>query len=346
MAVTSGNAIHMGGSVHSLVTPSSEQTHIEHVDPVIYNDRSISHLVSLDSRSCDSSAKVAQLKSLPLLACENPLSLDDELLSSDLTQYALYFGTGLCTTKEMSAGLPFDILGLIATAEKIRAILGFGKIIQLIADTHAKSNKFVSDDQVDARAEEFKDKIITATQRLGLSGTYQVVLASEFDSSALYVDIYNSIDPSVAHEYVRREWSDMEYLARTENTRLKLSWKMPIKSGKIHKSDEDFFDKGYVAHFQRAYSFISNRASITFDPARLNVCPYTSATGEKRILIQHNEDAEVKLQEYSKSLNKVFDKAVASLTATVALLEDTFDLQLPPERLGIKVNLIIKNLFY
>jgi len=291
--------------------------------------------------------KIEQLmQSLPLLAKEDPIYLSDSILSDDLTNNSLYFGTGLCTTKEMSAGLPFDVLGLIATAEKIRKTLGFAKVIQLIADTHAKSNKFESNEQVDVRAQELKQRMSTAIERLGLNKLYQIILASEFDTSKEYTDIYNAIDPGIANEYVRREWSDMEYLAKTHNTRLKLSWKMPVKPGKAHKSDEAFFDKGFIAHFQRPYSFISNSASLTFDPARLNVCPYTSATGEKRILIKQDEDAETKLQEFSKSSNKAVDRATEALATTVDFVKSTFDLQVPDGTLGAKVNNITKKLFY
>lgn len=338
----------IAASTEQSTTSAGADRMIDRVLPVAY-DRSLalSPLFKSHTSEVSSSDKIEELmKSLPLLAKEDPICLAEDLFLEAPKDSSLYFGTGLCTTKEMSAGLPFDILGLIATAEKTRKTLGFGKVIQLIADTHAKSNKFESDEQVNARAQEFKKQILTAIERLGLSKSYQVILASEFDTSKEYTDIYKGINPDIAHEYVRREWSDMEYLARTQNTRLKLSWKMPVKPGKAHKSDEAFFDKGFVTHFQRPYSFISNKASITFDPARLNVCPYTSASGEKRILIQQDEDAEAKLKEFNKSSNKAVGKASEALATTVDFVDRTFGLQVPDGTLGEKINAITQRLFY
>ena len=53
---------------------------------------------------------------------------------------AIFYGTGLCTPTELSIGLPFDILGMIFVAERIRRMFGFSKVFHHIADTHAKSN--------------------------------------------------------------------------------------------------------------------------------------------------------------------------------------------------------------
>lgn len=282
--------------------------------------------------------RLRMLQELPLLSNENSIQLNERLLEMDLSQHALYFGTGLCTTKEMSQGLPLDFLGLLSTAAKIREILGFGKIIHLIADSHAKSNHFVSDEEVDAKAKHFKDLVLTAANRLNIRAVYNVQLASDFDTSSEYLEILNGIPSDAAHEYVRREWSDMEYLARKENVCLKLSWKIPVKQGKIHKSDEAFFDQGFVERFQRPYSFVSNRAGITFDPARLNACPYTSATAEKRILISENEDAEQKLENFSKSTHKVIAKAKESLETTLRFTEKTFNISFKEETLGKRAN--------
>jgi hypothetical protein len=301
--------------------------------------------MSISSTGLEKSECFRMLQELPLLSNNEPILLDEKLMDMDLSRHALYFGTGLCTTKEMSQGLPIDFLGLLSTAEKIRGILGFGKIVHLIADSHAKSNRFVSDEDVDTRAKDFRNIVATAVKRLDMERIYEIRLASDFDSSPEYLEILNSIPQDVAHEYVRREWSDMEYLARKANVCLKLSWRMPIKPGKVHKSDEAFFDKGFVERFTTPYSFVSNRAGITFDPARLNACPYTSATGEKRILISKNEDAEQKLQDFSKPTHKVIERATGSLEDTLKFAESTFDISFQGETLGERLNEAIKLFF-
>ena len=287
--------------------------------------------------------------SLPLLA-ENGIVLDNDLNSSDLSSESLYFGTGLCTTREMSAGIPFDYLGLVATAETTRRIYGFGKVIQLIADSHAKTNHFVSEEEVDQKAQEFKELSLRAAHNLGLDSTFEVILASEIDSSPEYNKIYSSIpakDETTGidlHEYVRKQWTDMEYLAQMHNTRLKISWMMPLKKGQAHRSDEAFFDEGFKKQLQRPYSFIYNRAALTFDPNRLNVCPYTSALGEKRLLINATQDAQVSLAEFCAVKHKAKDKALEQTATIAAYVEQLLGATASNDALGNRVNHIIRQI--
>lgn len=281
------------------------------------------------------------LAALPLLA-ENGIVLDPNLTSEDMRSKTLYFGVGLCTTKEMSAGIPFDFLGLVATAEAIRRVCGFGKIIQLIADSHAKTNHFVSDEEVDKKAHEFKELSLKIVKNVGLEGNYEVILASEIDSTPEYKEILAGIPINGAHEYARREWADMEYLARKRNTCLKVSWMMPLKKGQTHRSDEVFFDEGFKTLFKRPYSFIYNRAALTFDPARLNVSPYTSTPGDKRLFLTVDQDAEVKLTEFMTVKHKAKEKALAQTETIVTFFERLFKVGKPEGSLGARVNSIIK----
>lgn len=280
------------------------------------------------------------LSSLPLLA-KDGIYLNTDF-SKDLGSRALYFGTGLCTTRMMSVGIPFDFIGLVITAEIIRRICGFDRIIHLIADSHAKSNHFVSDAEVDTKARLFRELALRVANRLGLRGTYEVLLASEIDSSPEYIAILESIPAGGSHEYTRREWADMEYLARHRSVSLKLSWKMPLKKEKSHRLDETFFDEGFSAHFPRPYSFIYVRAALTFDPARLNVCPYTTVPEEKRLLLQADENAETKLTEFCAVKHKAIDRALEQINAIVKMFEQMVGTTLPGSTLGERVNSVIR----
>jgi len=279
---------------------------------------------------------------LPLLA-ESGIVLDDSLSSGDLSSKALYFGTGLCTTKEMSVELPFDFLYLVATAETIRRTCGFGKIIQLIADSHAKTNHFVSDEEVDKKARELKEASLKIIRNLGLEKTYEVLLASELEASPEYGDIYSKISAEGVHDYTRKQWTDMEYLARKYNVCFKVSWMMPLKKGDVHRSDEMFFDEGFKARFKRAYSFVYNRAALTFDPARLNVCPYTSARGEKRLFLKADQNAETTLAEFCAVKHKAKDRALAQTEEMVTFFERMFKVDAPERSLGGRVDNIVKS---
>lgn len=293
---------------------------------------------------------------LPLLA-EDAIALDKNLSTEDLSTKSLFFGIGLCTTKEMSVGLPFDFLGLVATAEALRRTLGFGKIIQLIADSHAKTNHFVSDAEVDKKAHALKELSLKIAKNLGLEGKYEVILASEIDSSPEYKKIEKNIPADGSPEYARKEWTDMEYLAHTYNTRLKVSWIMPLKKGQKHTADEVYFDNGFNERFKATpYSFIYNRAALTFDPARLNVCPYSSASGEKRIYLAQdqvvagekrfyetaNQDAQEKLTEFMTVKHKAKDKALAQLETMADFVHRVFGIGSTTGSLGEKVNSIMK----
>lgn len=282
------------------------------------------------------------LASLPLLA-DDGISLDKGLSSDDMSSKALYFGTGLCTTKEMSEGIPVDFLGLVASAEVIRRTCGFGKIIQLIADSHAKTNQFVGDEEVDRLAREFREISLRVARNLGLSENYEVLLASEIDSSQEYKEIFSEIPAEGFHEYTRKQWTDMEYLARKYNTSLKLSWKMPLRKGQLHRSDETFFDEGFKKRFQRQYSFIYNRAALTFDPSRLNVCPYTSAQGEKRLLLKSDQDAEAKLAEFCAVKHRAKDRALEQTEVIAAFLERFTEAKESGGSIGARMNRIIRS---
>ncbi len=284
--------------------------------------------------------------SLPLLA-KDGIVWDDRLCSMDLRTKALFFGTGLCTTKSMSAGIPFDFLGFLATAEKIRQICGFKKFIHLIADTHARSNNFVSDEEVDRQAKAFKELSIKVIKSFGIKETdFEVLLASEIDTTKDYETILTRItcDHSQENEYARREWADMEFLAKTRAVCFKLSWTMPLKKKQIHKSDEVFFDTKFKEFFpEQPYSFIYNWAALTFDPDKLNACPYTSAPWDKRILLDANENAEAKLTEFCKGPHKAKEKAKKQIETIIVFLIDNFKIFMGVEgSLGAKVNLIKK----
>lgn len=325
-------------------SPGMKSTHVLQTVqvPPVSVEEALSPETSISKAGLSENALREKLSSaLPLLA-EDGIVLDSTLSSEDLSSKTLYFGVGLCTTKEMSAGIPFDFLGLVATAEAIRRICGFGKIIQLIADSHAKTNHFVRDEEVDKKAREFKELSLKMVHNIGLEGKYEVLLASEIDAAPEYKEILAGIPVDGVHEYARREWADMEYLARKHNTCLKLSWMMPLKKGQTHRSDEVFFDEGFKTRFKRPYSFIYNRAALTFDPARLHVSPYTSVPGDKRLFLTTDQDAEAKLAEFLAVKHKAKNRALEQTEKIVTFFQHIFKVGTAEGSLGSRVNSIVK----
>jgi hypothetical protein len=296
-----------------------------------------------ESALCAPSVHDELVRSLPLLS-ENGVVLHKDL-GEDLRSKAIYFGTGLCTTKMMSAAIPFDFLSVVATAEQIRRVCGFGQVIHLIADSHAKSNHFVSDEAVDRCALRFKETALKVADYLGLGSVYKVILASEIDSSAEYREILDTIPAHDSHEYVRREWADMEYLARHLNVSLKLSWRMPLRKQQTHHSDENFFDEGFSKHFARPYSFVYMRAALTFDPSRLNVCPYTSIPDEKRLLLDFSENAKAKLTEFMIVPHKAKQKAYEQTETILKMVEGLSESCALESSLGERVYRLLRIIF-
>ena len=67
---------------------------------------------------------------------------DEEITKLDIfnnktRENNIFLGIGLTTSSEVSIGVPFDILGIVLVAEKIRRKLNFSKVIVQIADEHA-----------------------------------------------------------------------------------------------------------------------------------------------------------------------------------------------------------------
>lgn len=51
---------------------------------------------------------------------------------------AVFFGTGVVAGKVLTQGLPLDFIGYLLSAERARRAFGYGRIVHLIADNHAK----------------------------------------------------------------------------------------------------------------------------------------------------------------------------------------------------------------
>jgi len=82
-----------------------------------------------------------------------PLIIKDESINrfdSDIItrESSIFAGIGLCTDHEVTAGVPFDVLGIILTAEKLRRKLAMKRIILQIADNHAQSNNLIPADEL------------------------------------------------------------------------------------------------------------------------------------------------------------------------------------------------------
>jgi len=250
----------------------------------------------------------------PSLDGINPKSLTKE--------GSIYYGTGLCTARELSDALPFDVLGMVLVAEKLRRGMGMKKIYHHIADTHAKSNDIFSSEDVDRQANVARETLGRMAQNLGLEN-FEILLASEFDQTPEYREIYEGIDTS-KHDYVRREVGDMEWYNRYKSVVVKLGWIIQATETDLG-FDERVFDREYKAVIGGDLSFVYLKPGRTFDKSRPKVSPYIHVPGEARILLKANEDVKAKITEAEKRLgDKHLGGARRHLTDIVRLYEKLF----------------------
>jgi len=210
---------------------------------------------------------------------------------------SIYYGTGLCTAKELSDALPFDVLGMVLVAEKIKRGMGMKTIYHHIADTHAKSNNIFKDEDIDHQAALVRQALEKMARNLGLEN-FKVLLASEFDNSEEYVEIYHGVATD-KHEYVRREVADMEWYRKYKGVVVKLGWIIQASETDLG-FDERVFDREYKAVTGGDLSFVYLKPGRTFDSSRPKVSPYIHIPREPRILLKADEDAKAKIAEAEK----------------------------------------------
>ncbi len=213
----------------------------------------------------------------------------------------IYYGTGLTTPKEISVGLPFDVLGMILVAERIKKTLGLKEIFHHVADTHAKTNEWIDSEEVDRRAKITKEMLLKVAKNLDLEG-YNVVLSSEFDQTPEYNDLVEYFKKnSQEHEYVIREMADMEWYRTKHGTTVKMGW--IIQASETEAGfDERLFDKEYSRIKGDQLSFVYTKPGRTLDLSRPKVSPYIQIAGENRLLLEQGEDVLHKIEEAAERM--------------------------------------------
>ncbi|MBC7565040.1 tyrosine--tRNA ligase [Candidatus Saccharibacteria bacterium] len=219
----------------------------------------------------------ALLEAAPSLQFLNERSVNDKPGGS------IYYGTGLTTPKAISIGIPFDMLGMMLTAEKVRQAGGFEKVYHHIADTHAKTNDWIDEEAVDAAAMRTIKTLEAVRKNLQLDN-FEFMLASGFDTTPEYSSLVETFDASEEHEYVRREMADMEWYRTNADVRLKLGWVIQSKETEMG-FDERRFDREYLKFHPEKMSFIYAKPGRTFDTKRPKASPYISIDGENRLLL-------------------------------------------------------------
>lgn len=208
------------------------------------------------------------------------------------TKRSIFYGIGLCTPKELSIGLPFDILEMIFVAERIRRSFNFERIYQHIADTHAKTNQLFNKKTIDQTAKKTKVQLEQIFRNFGFSD-FVICTASDFDSTNEYRKIYDEL-PKKDHEYIVREIADICWYSLKYNSKLKLGWFINTGGDSKIGNDETLFDRKYNGLFPNSMSFIYLKPGRTFDKSRQRVSPYIFLKNENRLILKKGENVEEK----------------------------------------------------
>ncbi|MEI6040102.1 MAG: hypothetical protein WCP93_02000 [Candidatus Berkelbacteria bacterium] len=242
----------------------------------------------------------------------------------DAQKGSIYYGTGLCTPKYLSVGLPFDVLGMILVAEKFRKLLNLDAIYHVIADTHAKSNDFCTPEDVDHLARETKSVLEHVAKKLKLE-KFHVILSSEYDQTPEYQKHLSwTSERTTLHEYVKRELADILYFNEMRNMVLKIGW--ITQSGETPVgNDERLFDQELRRLSDVPVSFFYLKAGRTFDKNRPKASPYISIPGENRLLLKYDEPVKEKMLKAEVDLqDKTLGGAKKYLASIVRLYETTY----------------------
>lgn len=203
---------------------------------------------------------------------------------------SIYYGTGLTTPRAISVGLPFDILGMMLTAEKLRRAGSFDRVFHHIADTHAKTNDWIDPADVDVIADKTMRTLDRVKRNLELD-SFVFVRSSSFDQGDEYGELVASFGESGEHEYVRREMADMEWYRVTKDVRLKLGWIIQASETEMG-FDERRFDREYTKFHPHKMSFVYTKPGRTFDTSRPKASPYIAVENERRLILEPGVNVE------------------------------------------------------
>lgn len=265
-----------------------------------------------------------QVMNEPML---EPLPSVNQLLESITTvrNGSIYYGTGLCTPKFLSVGLPFDVLSMVFVAEKFRRILNFDKIYHMIADTHAKSNNFCSNEEVDRLANATRGQLERLARNFELEHL-QVIMSSEYDHTEKYQEFLEwTSSRTDLHEYVKRELADILWFNDEKKMHLKIGWITQSGDSPVG-NDERLFDQEFRRISDEPISFFYLKAGRTFDKSRPKASPYISIPGEHRIMLTPGEPVKEKMEAAERELgDKSLGGAKKHLIGIVRLYENLYE---------------------
>lgn len=269
--------------------------------------------------NCNDHCVISKLIQCPLIAPRTTLRGCCGMLP--LKGGNVYFGTGVATTSKMSSGMPFDCLGMMLVAERVRQASASSYIIHEISDTHALTNDFCDPDVVSHMANMQREKYNAIAKSLGIKDAYFCILASEYRRKIDFRKIQEEVDalsPKEAPAYLRYQSAGNLYFARHFAATKKIGWLID-DDDKVMGYDERRFNESYAQLGLMPLNYIYTWSGWTFDTSRTRVSPYTYVDGEKRLKISSNKATGIELLEMITQCRnqKIINKVTSHLTRLV-----------------------------
>lgn len=211
---------------------------------------------------------------------------------------AVTLGIGLSSMQTLTAGLPFDVLGMLLAAEQLRRAAGADRVVALIADRHALTNGF-SGSQVEALACAVQEQLSKVRDALALP--LEIMRADALHRTRDHQQILRDVQrlAGAEHPYVKLEVADTEALRRRNRSILKLGWSLDARHGGSSGAlDERYFDARFRDWIGTDVGFAYVRPGRTLDPSRPVAAPYLVLDASRRVLLSPSELNGHKLERY------------------------------------------------
>jgi len=245
------------------------------------------------------------------------------------TKNGVFFGVGIGTSRGISQGVPFDVMGMILEAEGIKR-RNNSEVTVLVADEHAKVNGF-SLVQIEEVSGETKALIENITNSMGFAD-WNFVLGSEIMRDGQYREIFSNLS-DIDNSYIRKQLTDVQWFNQERGVGVKLGWRS-LECAR----DEGFFDRKFQEFFPD-----SNMEFVYTEAGKLlsgqEAAPYFCTNTFDRLVLTPNEDISSKVKRASKRVTRKYWSNI------VSVYERMVDTDLGNVNLKQKLTKIYDNLF-
>jgi hypothetical protein len=209
---------------------------------------------------------------------------------------AVFLGYGLCTSEAMGTQVPFDSLGMLLVAEKVRQLVAAERVVVMIADRHARTNGFDPED-VAALTQHTHRMLRDIVQAFGLKRTI-IERASELHERPEYrriLDLVRRNAPNHEHAYFLLEVADIEFHYHRFDGIIKLGWAVEGSPRTVHHLDELAADERLRKWLGRAVPCVYTKPGRVLDDSRPTASPYVATDAARRVCFTATENVKAKL---------------------------------------------------